>query len=125
MDVKDLKDYLSVLPERSDGLEVVIPVRFPTPSLGGQSVVSVRSVNRGIDWDMSRFFINPDRQLYASRDTTPKSIEDIRALRPPQLTEELRKIGNLYERERHPIDVGLFWRAVDLTVKYMQKEVKS
>lgn len=67
MKVKELKEYLKLLPERNDDLEVVIPVKFTTPSIGGRSAVKVRSVNRGIDWDSGKFFINPDRELKAER----------------------------------------------------------
>ncbi len=58
--VRELKEYLALLKDRDDDLEVVIPIKVDYVYLTcSKPVACVASVNRGIDWDARYFFINP------------------------------------------------------------------
>lgn len=63
MTLLELKRRVDLVLERSgsETLEVCIPNNKAV--MGGTSVTKVRSANRGIDWDNSKFIIWPEKEM--------------------------------------------------------------
>lgn len=75
-----LKEILERYPDcRNQEVDVVIQVRLPFTTVGGTSVVSIKSCYKGIDWDKGKMILVPEEQLTpADRDfeTKFKDLQD-------------------------------------------------
>ena len=53
-------------PNHSQDQEVVIKVKLPYSTVGGQPTVPVKSIHAGFDWDAGKFIIYPEEELTPS-----------------------------------------------------------
>lgn len=53
-------------PERHEDPEIVVKVKLPYSTVGGQPTVPVKSMHMGFDWDSGKFIIYPEEELTPS-----------------------------------------------------------
>lgn len=46
--------------------EVVIKIKLPYSTVGGQPTVKVKTINMGFDWDSGKFIVTPEEDLTPS-----------------------------------------------------------
>lgn len=63
MKVKELKDFLSNLPESYDSWEVKVETSPLETIIGPMPTVDIRQISVGIDWDNGKIIISPTPQL--------------------------------------------------------------
>lgn len=53
-------------PDHYENPEVVIKIKLPYSTVGGQPTVPVKSMHMGFDWDKGKFIIYPEEELTPS-----------------------------------------------------------
>jgi hypothetical protein len=57
--------------------EVVIQIKLPYSTVGGQPTVKVKTMNMGFDWDQGKFIITPEEDLTPSDRDFAKQMKDM------------------------------------------------
>lgn len=63
MKVSELINILSHV-KYNDEVEVVVAIKPPHATLGGKPYVVVKQAYQGIDWDIDKFIIIPEKNLH-------------------------------------------------------------
>jgi hypothetical protein len=57
--------------------EVVIQIKLPYSTVGGQPTVKVKNIQMGFDWDQGKFIITPEEDLTPSDRDFAKQMKDM------------------------------------------------
>jgi hypothetical protein len=64
-------------PDHHEDPEVVIKVKLPYSTVGGQPTVPVKSMHMGFDWDAGKFIIYPEEELTPADRDFAKQMKDM------------------------------------------------
>lgn len=71
-----IESYSEILPDYEDP-EVVVAIKMPYSTVGGQPTVKVKSFDKGFDWDSGKFIFTPEEKLTLHNRDFAKEFRDL------------------------------------------------